>query len=207
MDRKLVKEWFLQQWQNEFAHQTENKQALEAHLASLLSLTIKPAQLNKSLVINTRQRLLRMPISQRIYQRIRSQAQYSQGINMLAEMGGAVQDSYQINPAIEAKLTIPVLYTKASYEALDFSADSEFIVNIANERWLLHDEETQEVAFISDDLDDISKKVKDLYLADYNKYWQQAYDVLNVKPVKSILQTSNLLSSLLILFIHLLLLF
>lgn len=195
MDRKLVQEWFLNQWQEEFSQQTENKQALEAHLTALLALTLKPAELNKSLVVSTRQRLLRMPISQRIYQRIKSKAEYAQTINMLAEMGGAVQDSYQVTPAIEAKLTIPVLYTKASYETLDFSADSEFIVSIANERWLLHDKESQEVAFISDDLDDISKKVKALYLADYNKYWQQVYDVLNVKPVKNILQTSNLLSS------------
>ena len=195
MDRKLVQEWFLNQWQEEFSQQTENKQALEAHLTALLALTLKPAELNKSLVVSTRQRLLRMPISQRIYQRIKSKAEYAQTINMLAEMGGAVQDIYQVTPAIEAKLTIPVLYTKASYETLDFSADSEFIVSIANERWLLHDKESQEVAFISDDLDDISKKVKAHYLADYNKYWQQVYDVLNVKPVKNILQTSNLLSS------------
>ena len=136
-----------------------------------------------------------MPISKRIYQRIRTKAEYAQSINMLAEMGGAVQDSYRVNPAIEAKLTIPMLFTKTSYEQIDFSADSDLIVSIANERWLLHDEAKQEVAFISDDLDDISKKVKALYLADYNKHWQQIYDALNVKPVKNILQTSNLLSS------------
>jgi type VI secretion system protein ImpL len=195
MDRALVQEWFLNQWQDEFSQQTENKQALEAHLTALLDLTIKPAELNKSLVASIRLRLLRMPISQRIYQRIRSKSEYLQPINMLAEMGGAVQDSYQVNPAIEEKLTIPILFTKASYEEIDFSADSDFIVNIANERWLLHDEKTQEVEFISDDLDGISKKLKALYLADYNKYWQQIYDVLNIKPVKNILQTSNLLAS------------
>ena len=195
MDRKLVEEWFLNKWQDEFSQQRDNKQALEAHLTALLALTIRPAELNKSLVVSTRQRLLRMPISQRIYQRIRTTAEYAQPINMLAEMGGAVQDSYRVSPAIEAKLTIPMLFTKASYDEIDFSADSDFIVSIANERWLLHDEAKQEVAFISDDLDDISKKVKALYLADYNKHWQQIYDALNIKPVKNILQTSNLLSS------------
>ena len=195
LDRALVQEWFLAQWQRDFEQQKDNRQALEAHLTALLGLTIKPAELNKLLVVSTRQRLLRMPISQRIYQRIRSKAEYAQPINMLAEMGGAVQDSYKINPAIEAKLTIPVLFTKPVYEEIDFSADSDFIVSIANERWLLHDEETQDIAFISDDLDELSIKVKNLYLTDYNKYWQQIYDALNTKSVKNIQQASNFLAS------------
>lgn len=195
MNKQQVQEWFVTQWQNDFSEQTENKQALEAHLTALLSLTLESAELNKLLVNTTRQRLLRMPIEQRIYQRIRGKAEFAQPINMLTEMGGAVQDSYRLNEAIEAKLTIPVLFTKASYDALEFSANSDFIVSIASERWLLHDEAKQEVAFISDDLDAISQKVKDLYLQDYNKYWQQIYDALNVKPVNSIMETSNLLAS------------
>jgi type VI secretion system protein ImpL len=195
MDKTLVHEWFTAQWEAEFSQQTADKQALNKHLTVLLATDFQPAKLNKLLLSSTRQRLLQMPISQRIYQRIRAKAEYAQKVNLLHEMGGAVQDSYNLTPAIEQKLLIPVLFTKASYDEIDLSSSSELIVSIASERWLLHDDNQKKVSFIEDDLDDISKKVKQLYLADYNKHWQQVYDVLNVKAAKDLMQLNNMLAS------------
>ncbi|MCP5079727.1 MAG: type VI secretion system membrane subunit TssM [Psychromonas sp.] len=195
MDLNLVHEWFIEKWEEDFADQGEQKQELLAHLSAFLAIEIQPAELNKQVLASTRQRLLRMPIEQRIYQRIKSQPEFARKVNMLDEMGGAVRDTYIITPAMQHAVTIPVLYTKLSYDQVDFSEDSELIVKIANEKWLLHDESKNKVSFVSDDLKSISKKVKKLYLTDYNKQWQQIYNAMNVKPVSSLMQTSNVLTS------------
>ncbi|PKF63494.1 type VI secretion system membrane subunit TssM [Psychromonas sp. psych-6C06] len=195
MDKALVQEWFIEKWEVAFAQNSDDKQALLAHLAVFLNTDLQPAVLNNQVLTSTRQRLLRMPIEQRIYQRIKSRPEFSQKVNMLNEMGGAVRDTYLVNPAMQQALIIPVLYTKGSYDQIDFSEDSELIVSIAKEKWLLHDESKNEVNFVSDDLKSISKKVKKLYLTDYNKQWQNIYNAMNVKTVSNLMQANNVMTS------------
>lgn len=195
MNKQVVEDWFTDQWQNEFAENSEQKRRLLAHLSVFMAEDFAPATLNKRVLVSTRQRLLRMPIEQRIYQRIKSQPEYLQKVNMLDEMGGVVRDTYIISAAVKESLLIPALYTKNSYDEIDFSADSELIMNIAQEKWLLHDENKNEISLLSDDLNRISKKVKKLYLIDYSREWQRIYNTMNVKPVNNIMQASNVLAS------------
>ncbi|MFT6986122.1 MAG: type VI secretion system protein ImpL [Psychromonas sp.] len=195
MDKQLMVEWFSTQWDQEFSQQPEDKQALKAHLTAFLATDIQAAQLNKQVLRSTRQHLMRMPASQRIYQRIRVQPKYARKVNILNEMGGAVRDTYIITPAIQQQMMIPVLFTKRSYDEIDFSENSDLIVNISKEKWLLHDDTENEVSFIKDDLEQISNKVKKLYLADYNRQWQKIYDLLNVKPGKDLMQVNNILAN------------
>jgi len=195
MDRDLVREWFSEKWEVDFANQGEEKQALLAHLSTFLKTELKPAELEQQVLISTRQRLLRMPIEQRIYQRIKSSPDYSQKVNMLNEMGGAVRDTFIASPAIQQALMIPALYTKVSYDQINFSENSDLIVNMSKEKWLLQDDSKNEVSFAKNDLKSTSLKVKKLYLSDYNKQWQKVYNAMNVKPISNLLQSSNVLTT------------
>lgn len=195
MDKNLVQEWFIENWEEDFANAGQEKQELFAHLSTFLDTDLQPAELNKQIVASTRQRLLRMPIEQRIYQRIKATPDYANKVNMLNEMGSAVRDTFIVTPAMQQVLMVPALYTKVSYDQIDFSEDSEMIVTIAKEKWLLHDEAKNEVNFANDDLNSISKKVKKLYLSDYNKQWQKIYNAMNVKPTTSLMQTNSALTS------------
>lgn len=194
-NQQVVREWFVDKWSIQFENQDETRQALIAHLDAFLATDFAPAELSPSLLSSTRQRLQRLPVAQRIYQRIKSQPEFSHKVNLLGEMGGAVSENYALTPAIQQRLRIPVLYTKASYDSIDFSADSQLIINIASEKWLLHDESKGNISFGKDDLEKISKKVKSLYLADYDRVWQRVYDSLNVKNVKDVNQLNILLSN------------
>ena len=194
-NKQTVREWFLLQWSIEFEQQDGQRQALIAHLDAFLETEFAPAELNPQLLSSTRQRLQRLPVAQRIYQRIKNKPEYTQKVNLLNEMGGVVSESYQLTSGIKQNLMVPVLYTKTSYDEIDFSADSQMIINIANEKWLLHDESKKNINFVKDDLEKISKKVKSLYLADYDRHWQKVYNALNVKPFKDINQANVLLTN------------
>ena len=52
-----------------------------------------------------------------------------------------------------------------------------------------------EVDFIKDDLEQISKKVKEHYLADYSKYWIAVLDKLNISDFLNLKQASDTLVS------------
>ena len=195
MDKQLVEEWFSEQWKNELEGQASKKQALSAHLNNLLNLELQPVTLDKYIVSSTRSLLLRVPASQRIYERIRTNPLYTQKVDLLNEFGESVRDHYVMNQQVRANLSIPILFTKEGYEDIDFSPDSSVISSIVNERWLLSDSDNEKVDFIKDDLDGVSEKVKNHYLSEYSTVWQQVYDALNVKPFENLEQANDLLTS------------
>ncbi|TQV85872.1 type VI secretion system membrane subunit TssM [Aliikangiella coralliicola] len=195
MDKQLVIDWFTAKWEKQLEGQATKRKELAAHLTALLDKPLASSELDKNLLSSTRNLLLRVPVSQRIYERIRTNPKYSQEVDLFYELGESVREFYVDSPAVTKQLSVPLLFTKEGYEDIDFSPDSSVISSIVNERWLLEDDEKAKVDFIQDDLDEISEKVKDHYLADYSAYWQKVYEVLEVKPFKDLRQSSEVLSS------------
>lgn len=195
MDRQLVNDWFTAKWEKEMDGQATKRQELAAHLAALLELDLEPSVLDKRILASTRTTLLRVPVSQRIYERIRTSPEYTQKVDLLNEFGESVRESYVTTPRILAHLSIPLLFTKEAYDNIDFSPESKVISSIVNEKWLLEDDGKARVDFIKDDLEDVSRKVKDHYLAEYTTYWQNAYNVLEVKPFRDLRHANDVLTS------------
>jgi type VI secretion system protein ImpL len=144
---------------------------------------------------STRSLLLRVPVSQRIYGRIRTNPQYTQQIDLLNEFGESVRATYVVNPKVQKSLAMPYLFTLQGYESIDFSPESNVISSIVNESWLLESEDKARVDFIKEDLDDISKKVKEHYLSEYRTYWLTVYNNLEVKPFKDLRHANDVLTS------------
>ncbi len=195
MDKQLVKNWFSGQWKNELEGQATKKQELSAHLNNLLDLELQPVELDKYIVSSTRTLLLRVPASQRIYERIRTNPLYIQKVDLLNEFGESVRDYYVMNQKVRSNLSIPILFTKEGYDDVDFSPESSVISSIVNERWLLSDGNNEKVDFIKDDLGGVSEKVKNHYLSEYSIVWQQVYDALNVRPFENLQQANDVLTS------------
>jgi len=193
MDKQLIENWFSGKWKNELEGQATKKQELLSHLANLLSLDLEPEKLNKQILSSTRRLLLRVPASQRIYERIRTNPVYTQKIDLLNEFGESVRDHYMTTSEVQLNLSIPVLFTKDGYDDIDFSPDSEIISGITNERWLLSDSDQAKVDFIKDDLKEVSEQVKDHYLSEYNAVWKKVYGTLNVKPFKNLKHANDVL--------------
>ncbi len=195
MDKDTILEWFTAKWESELEGEASKRKELTAHLIALLENPLQPSKLNKQVVASTRNLLLRVPVSQRIYERIRTQPRYNQPIDLLNEFGESVREFYITSPSINKQLFIPLLFTKEAYEDIDFSADSTVISSIVNERWLLATDEKAKVDFIKDDLSEISQKVEEHYLADYATHWQKIYDVLEVKSFKGLRHANDVLTA------------
>ena len=198
MDKQLVTEWFTETWKRELKGEMTAKAQLLNHLESLLSLELEPQQLNKYTLSSSRAILLRVPISQRIYERIRVNPTYTQEIDLLNELGESVRESYIASTEVKDSLSLPVLFTKQGYDDLDLSKDSDVIASIVDEKWLLYgtkDGEKSTAKYSSDDLDDISKKVKSHYLSEYSVYWTKIYEVLKVSPFKNLRHANDVLTT------------
>lgn len=195
MDPVVIKNWFTAHWDRQFKGQATVRQELEAHLTSLLALQLPPSELNPRLLTSTRTLLLRVPVSQRIYSRIKSNPDFTHKIDMLNQFGESVRSSYKMNASVKSALSTPLLFTIEGYENIDLSPDSDVIADIVNERWVLSDDDSAKVDFVTEDLDEISKKVKDHYLSDYSVHWTKLYSVLEVEKFTSLKQASDVLSS------------
>ncbi|WP_075188036.1 type VI secretion system membrane subunit TssM [Teredinibacter haidensis] len=195
MDRPLISEWFETNWESQFHGEATRRQELKAHLIALLALDLAPVELNKRLVSQTRSLLLRVPVSKRIYSRIKTSPDYVQPVDMLNHFGESVRAAYKVNAKISQALSVPAMFTVDGYENIDFSAGAPVIADIVKERWVLSDDDKEKVDFINEDLDEISAEVKDHYLSDYASVWSDVYRALEVKEFKDLREAQEILSS------------
>lgn len=191
LEPELIKDWFGQEWDANLAGEATRRQELKAHLDNLLALRLAPVELNQRLVRDTRATLLRVPVSQRIYERVRSNPDYAYPVDMLNEFGESVRENYKLEGA---DLSLPALYTIDVYESLDLSKSASLISDVENERWLLAEDDEQRVDFVQEDLDEISEEVKTLYLADYAASWARLFKNLEVREYGSINQLNDALT-------------
>ncbi len=194
LDRELVFEWFRDDWKVSLSGQASHRQALEKHLNALLKLDPQPSRLNSRLVKQTRSLLLRVPVQQRIYSRIRNRAENRQKINLLNLFGESVRESYRINESVENALLVPYMFSREGYDNIDFSSSSPLISDIVNESWLLSDDDSEKVDFVKDDLEEVSEKVEALYFAEFIKHWSAALKSLEVADFKSLNQAAETLT-------------
>ena len=194
MDKQLISDWFKTNWQAQLRGEASKRKELEIHLSALLDLELSPAILKPRLVKATRSLLLRVPVSQRIYSRVKTNPKYTQNINLINEFGETVRNSFKNNPKVNNNLLTPLMFTLEGYENIDLSAESEVIANIVNERWVLSDDKTAKVDFVKADLEEISQKVKEHYLSDYKQHWNNVYQTLEVNSFKSLKNANEVLA-------------
>jgi len=192
MDTALISEWFHDQWDQQFAGEATRRQELKQHLAALLALPIEPVELNPRLVRETRATLLRVPVSQRIYARVKNNPDFSYKVDIQSQFGETVAEVFDTRGK---NLDISALYTIDVYKSLDLSAESGLIADVEKERWLLADDDSERVDFVQEDLGEISEKVEEHYLADYARTWLQLLQSIDVAGFTSINQANDVLLS------------
>ena len=195
MNKQQIKDWFVSNWAQTLHGEATTRKELEAHLSALLELELTSYEVNQGLVNETRDMLLRVPVAQRIYSRIRSNPHYIQKVDLLNMFGESVRSAFKMDDKVKAALTIPYLFTVEAYKEIDLSTDSPIVADITSERWVLDDGKNARVDFVKDDLAEISDKVKELYLADYLQTWNAVYDSLEITEFTSIRQAYDVLAS------------
>lgn len=195
MDKQLIVDWFTSDWDKNMQGEASRRKELQLHLQALLNLDLESFQLNNQIVKQTRSILLRVPVHQRIYSRIRTRPEFNQKIDMLNLFGETVRESFTITPSIEQALQLPYMFTKEGYDSIDLTIDSPVIADIVNERWVLSDDVDAKVDFVKNDLGEISKKVEDLYMADYIDHWKKVFEALTVAQFTSVKQAGEVLAA------------
>jgi len=196
METELLRKWFKDLWDGQYKGEATRRKELEAHLDALLALELEPIQLNPRIVKQTRSLLLRVPVSKRIYARVKTNPLFNQEVDMLNLMGEAARTAFKVNAGTQRALTIPALFTIDGYESADFSPESPVLADVVNERWVLTDDDSERVDFVKDDLDELSTQVKDHYYADYIKTWLRLFKSLEVVEFKNLRQANDVLLSL-----------
>lgn len=194
MDKSLVKEWFTRHWDRQYAQDKEKVAQLNQHLNALFAQNFPPSELNASLVAQTRAQLLRVPVAQRIYSRIKADPQYSQKVDVLNWYGEPVRNNYNLDVNRSA-FTIPALFTIQGYKNLDLSPSSPLFSDVADEQWVLADEGSDSQILLDRDVDSISAKVKEFYLADYINTWSNIHSALVVNNFSNIQELNRALSA------------
>ncbi|WP_444993968.1 type VI secretion system membrane subunit TssM [Aliikangiella sp. IMCC44359] len=196
MDKQLISEWFKNNLAEHLHGEASKRKELFLHLDNLLTLELAPVELNDSLVKSTRSLLLRVPVSQRIYGRIRTNPDYAQPVDLLNDFGESVRDIYKMNTTVSKALTIPWMFTIDGYKTIDLSPSSEVMMDIMSDSWVLTDDGKEKVDFIEDDLDEISQQVKEHYLAEYLQTWKNVYKSLEIEDFKDLRHATEVLASL-----------
>lgn len=195
MNKQMVLDWFDNNWAETMHGEASHRKELRKHLEALLNLDLQPVQLNQSLVSHTRNLLLQMPVALRIYSRIKNNPKYNQKVDLLNMFGESVRNAFIIDPDVSRAMALPYMFTKEGYDNIDLSTKSPLIADLVNERWVFEDARNAKVDFIPEDLDEISKKVKDAYLSDYLNAWREVYRHLKIKPFTSLKQANDTLAS------------
>lgn len=196
MERERVAEWFALHWETEMRGEGTRRKELEFHLANLLALeAFPPAELNNTLVKDIRALLLREPVAQRVYSRVRTNPLYTRPVDLVSLFGASVRTSYKLDSATQRALSIPIMFTKEGYDNIDLSAGSSLVADIVNERWVLTEDENAKIDFIEEDLDAVSKQVEDLYLSEYIRVWDDVYKQLTVTEFRNLRHAEEVLAN------------
>ncbi len=195
LDREMLASWFEDKWDNDFPGEATRRQELSAHLRKLLDLELEPVQLNARVVRQTRDLLLQVPVSQRVYARIKTNPEYTQEVNLLNLLGESARAAFKVDAQAQKALSIPLLFSIDGYENIDFSQDSTLLTDVVNERWVLDDDDSKRVDFVKEDLGDLSERVKDHYYADYINTWLRVFRNLEIAKFTNLRQANDALLS------------
>lgn len=195
MNKDIVLKWFKESLDTNLHGEASKRQQIYKHIENLLTLNLEPAELNSRLVDSTRNLLLRVPVSQRIYSRIRTNADYNQPVDLLNLFGESVRDTYKVDTSVSSALSVPWMFTIDGYNNIDFSTDSDVIKDVMNDRWVLTDSNKEKVDFVEEDFDEISKQVKEHYLAEYVQVWKNVYKSLSIAEFRDMRHAAEVLAS------------
>jgi len=193
LDPESIRSWFGAHLDSGSASAEQTRNDLLRHLDALLRQGVKAATLNKVLVASIRDKLSRIPLAQRIYNRLRTNPDYSGQVNLVNDFGESVRSSYVIDTNAKKMLTIPVMFTVRAYKSIDLSAKSPLIDKLARDNWVMSDTDNAQAVLSDSELDKLSDQVKGYYSDEYRSHWQRVYAALKIKPFEDLRQADDTL--------------
>lgn len=192
LDRAQVTEWFNQRWVT--TQDRTTRQPLAEHLQALLALDLDDQSLNHPLARSVAQRLLQVPVAQRVYNRIQSEPEYQRPVDLRAQYGNQLTAVFELSADARSAIQVPWMFTREGYKSIDLSRRSPVLRELVNDRWIFESLEENSQALTDEDLGELSDRVNELYQRDYIRTWAGAQQALSIKSFASLNQGSELLA-------------
>jgi len=197
-DADTLKAWMLLDWEINLAgaDNAQTRQALTSHLDALIeqmpmALTLP---LDQTLIARVRNNLLRAPLANRVYNRIKLAPQVRSALPF--RLGDALgPDATLVFDRKSGKSLdedIPALFTYQGYHKLFLKEHLDIAGNLLEERWILGPELEQTEGKV--DLVKLSGNVKRLYYKEYIDIWEGLLSDLRVAPFKDVTQAVEILN-------------
>ena len=188
LDPSLVEEWMRFDWQAAYPGPSlaPFRADLMRHLAVLLANPLPPIPLDGALVQTARQTFSRVPLSERVYSRIRGSAA-AQSVppwrpsDALGAAGGTLFVRASGKPLTDG---IPGFYTKKGFYGVLLPALGNVSKEVASESWVLGKQE--EINPASPQMQTLEHDVIARYEQDYQKQWNAMLADIDLRPLTSL---------------------
>lgn len=170
--RRFLDEWLDASWSAQFSGQAPVQADLRRHTDYLLAHGVIPAEPDAALLERARKALLRIPLAELVYQRMREEAKES-GKAPFTFRAAIGQSPFNGD-------TVPIdhLYTKEGYEEYLIRRCPGLIRNLTGETWIFGNSPIMLSAL---DVNNVYKEVRTMYFRDYTQAWNGAIRQLKVR--------------------------
>lgn len=196
-DPEVVKAWITLDWQANLPRQvySEERRDLETHLDALLEDIHAPLALplNTALVTQTRELLLRLPMSERIYGRLK-QTYSRDGVTdfrITEVVGRQASKVFTRKSGVPLSKGVPALYTYDGYHKIFKKQAGALVRELAEEKWVLGEAAADQVGSYNADV--LMKQVRSRYFTDYIREWDAYLADVDIVPFTSLRQAADVL--------------
>ncbi|MEN0106978.1 MAG: type VI secretion system membrane subunit TssM, partial [Pseudomonas sp.] len=191
-DGEFVKAWIALDWDRSLPRDLapEQRQALHEHLDALLDKQPPSARLDENLVEELRRQLQRLPVAQRVYDRVKRQ-KLPEGIPDFRISEAAGRDAPLVFTRMSGKpLSEPLsgFFTYRGYREVFLTASLSQAGTLAEEQWVLGRsiDDAQGAA-------GLALEVRQLYFEDYLRQWEGLLADIDVVPISNVSQAADVL--------------
>ncbi|WP_455209687.1 type VI secretion system membrane subunit TssM [Kaarinaea lacus] len=179
LDPEYIKLWMELDWQNNFAGDHARIDQLTNHLNALFENNFEPIKVNPTLVANSRRILQQVPVSQRVYNRLKQEASVNKeyAVNLPTVLGTLGQTVLRFKKETSTLTNIPSIFTYRGFHQVYLKEGVQFATETSEETWVLGDVQASKI-----NPDVVNKQVRDLYIKDYINTWSSA--LANIELVR-----------------------
>lgn len=191
-DPDFIKAWIALDWDQNLPRDLapEQRQALQQHLDALLERRPPSARLDENLIEDLRRQLQRLPVAQRVYDRVKRQP-LPEGLPDFRISEAAGRDAALVFIRKSGKpLSEPLsgFFTYRGYREVFLTTSLSQAGTLAEEQWVLGRslDDSQDAASLAQD-------VRQLYFQDYLGQWEGLLTDLDVVPIGNVTQAADVL--------------
>jgi type VI secretion system protein ImpL len=178
-------------WQDSFAAQPDVLQSLTAHLHSLIDAqdSLRGLPLDQSLVAQSRNTIRQASLPVLMYDQLRLSHADDTSHDLRLDIAAGI-GAERVLSRKSAKLTDPVpgIYTRAVFEQISAVGTAGIVKQFAEDHWVMGDNVLDMKSALG-----MGSQVMDVYADDYIKTWDAIIKDVQIVPMRSVEQTSEVL--------------